>query len=210
MGKSVIILLLSLISVGACAQQNWQLRKDDDGIKIYTANTPNSNFKSVKVELIINAKPSQLVAFLMDIPRQHDWIYNNKVAYIVRKISDNEFITYSEYNVAWPCSNRDYVARVVFRQQAPGQVVIDSHSEPDLLPAKEGKIRVKKSEAHWDITTLPNGQLKVVYTVHCDPAGAVPAWLMNIFLTKAPHQTFKKLKEEVPKYQAPALSFIKD
>ena len=90
MGKMVAILLLSLINAGACAQTDWQLKKDEDGIKVYTCSTPNSNFKSVKVECTVKATLSQLVAFLLDVEKQHDWVYNNKSSQLVKKIGDNK------------------------------------------------------------------------------------------------------------------------
>jgi hypothetical protein len=212
MGKMVAILLLSLISAGVCAQTDWQLKKEEDGIKVFTANTPNSNFKSVKVECIVKARPSQLVAFLMDVERQHDWIYNNKSARVVKKIGENEIIAYSEYSVPWPCCNRDYVAHVVINQQTPQLITIDSHAEPDMLPVKQGRVRVKRSVSHWEVIALSNELLKIVYTVQCDPAGSIPAWLTNMFVAKGPYQTFQKLRDEVAKspYQNVHLAFIKE
>ena len=211
---SAIIAVTLLCSVPAWlyAQPDWKLRKDEDGVKVFTANTEHSNFKSVKVECTINARLSQLVAFLMDVDKQHDWVYGNKFTRLIKKIDANEMIFYSEVNVPWPCANRDYIAHIIVNQKTPQFVTIESHAEPDLLPQKEGKVRVRSSVAHWDVTALSKDLLRVVYTVQFDPSGSVPAWLTNIFVTKCPLQTFQKLKEEVnkPAYQNAYVDFIKD
>ncbi len=211
MSKMVIILLLSFVSAGVCAQTEWQLKKDEDGIKVFTASTPNSNFKSVKVECTVKATPSQLIAFLLDVEKQHEWIYNNKCSRVVKKLGSNEMISYSEYSIPWPCCNRDYVAHVTISQQTPQLITIDSRAEPDLCPVKQGKVRVKNSASHWDVIALSNELLKIVYTVHCDPAGSVPAWLTNMFVAKGPYQTFQKLRDGVnqPQYQNAHIDFIR-
>jgi hypothetical protein len=196
--KIAILLLLSTACRQAAAQ-DWQLKKDEGGIQVFTGKTSNSSFKSIKVECTVTATASQLIAFLLDLPAQHDWVYNNKSTQLVKQISGNELIFYAEINAPWPCSNRDYISHIVINQPTSQLLTIDAHSEPDLLPQKEGIIRVRSSKAHWDVTKAGNDQLKIVYTVEFDPSGSVPAWLINMFVTKGPLQTFEKLKEGLSK-----------
>lgn len=124
----------------------------------------------------------------------------------------NEFIFYSQVNVPWPCTDRDYIAHITVNQPSPELVTIDSRSEPDMVPVKNGKVRVRKSAAHWDVTSLGKDLVKVVYTVSFDPAGSVPAWLANMFVIKGPFQTFQKLRDKVglPAYRNVHFDFIKD
>ena len=205
-------LLLSFICFGANAQTDWHLKKDEDGIKVFTANTDNSDFKTIKVECTVKATPSQVVALLMDIDRQHEWVYNSKSGTLLKMVKPNEFIFYSQVDVPWPCADRDYIAHITVNQPSPELITIDSHSEPDMMPAKEGKVRVRKSWAHWDVTALSKDLLKIVYTVSFDPAGSVPAWLTNMFVTKGPFQTFQNLRDKVslPAYKNAHFDFIKD
>src|ERR1043165_6634481 len=78
----------------AMAQADWHLKKEEEGIKVYTRNTPNSNFKSIKVEFDVNARLSQIVAFLLDVDRQAEWIYNAKGTRLIKKVAPNEIIFY--------------------------------------------------------------------------------------------------------------------
>ena len=210
MREMMMVLFLSLVGTGVNAQFNWQLKKDEDGVKVYTSGTANSNFKSIKVECTVKTTQSQLIGFLLDIAKQHEWVYNTKSSQLLKTIRPNELIFYSEVNVPWPGTNRDYIAHFTINQVSPQLLTIDSHAEPGLLPVKAGLVRVQKSIAHWEVTTTAGGLL-IVYTLQFDPGGSVPAWLTNMFITKGPLQTFRKLKEEVslPQYQNAHFDFIK-
>lgn len=210
-GKMLAAIAILLWSMDMHAQNDWHLKKDEDDIKVYTKNVECSNFKSIKVECNINARLSQLIAFLLDVSKQHDWVYGNKTSQLLRTVGANEIIFYSEVDLPWPCTNRDYISHIVINQLSPSYVTIDAHTEPDLLPRKDGKVRVVKSNAHWDITSLSSSVQKIIYTVEFDPAGSVPAWLVNMFLTKGPLQTFQRLRACLvkPENQNLLASFIK-
>ena len=73
-------------------------------------------------------------------------------------------------------------------------------------------VRIQESYSKWVITPLQNGQVKIEYELRVDPGGKVPVWLINMFATKGPFETFKKLREQVKKpfYSHISLPFIKD
>lgn len=205
-------LLLCLCCAVSPAQGVWKLRRDEDGIKVFTTNTINSDFKSIKVECTVKATLPALIAFLMDIDKQHDWVYNTRSSQLLKQLAPNEVIFYAEVSVPWPGTNRDYVAHFTINQVSPSLTIIDSRAEPDLLPEKEGLIRVRRSVAHWQITTVSPDVQQIVYTVSFDPAGAIPAWLTNLFVTKGPFQTFQQLRAGVaaPAYRHAHVDFIKE
>ncbi len=210
MRRLLFLILFGLLAYSGIAQPVWKLKKVEDGISIYTAHTENSNYKSLKVEVTVSANINQLIAFLLDIEQQPEWVYSTKLSHIVEVIAPNELIFYSEANLPWPCSNRDYIARFVINQPKPGHVTIDSRTDPDKLPRKKGLVRVPKSIAHWDITSISNNEQKIVYTLHFDPGGVLPAWLVNLFLTKGPGYTFQHLRVGVlkPQYKDASFPFI--
>lgn len=208
-GVAVIV----LVSGGtALAQPDWHLKKEEDGIRIYTKSTANSNFKTIRVDLNVNARLSQLVAFLLDVDHQKDWVYNSRGTRLLRRPAANETIFYSEIALAWPCANRDYISDVVFTQPKPQAVWIDAHAIADYIPEVDGKVRIHTSNAHWEVLATSPNQLSIIYIVQFDPGGSLPAWLVNMFITKAPIHTFKKLREQVnrPEYQNAHVDFIKE
>ncbi len=90
-------------------------------------------------------------------------------------------------------------------------VSIDLFSEPDIVPHQEGNLRVRQHGAHWNIQSISNSDLKVVYTLYFNPARSVPAYITNLFVVKAPFETFLSLKLRVtlPKLKNTTIDFIK-
>lgn len=209
MFKFLPVLALMLCSWCAHAQPEWKFKKEESGIKVYTAYTDSSDVKSVKVEFNVQATPDQLIAFLLDVPQQPEWIYNVKTAYVLKTIKPNDLIFYSQVSLPWPCSNRDYVAHFTINKRSDDLYTVDSHAEPEHMPEKPGFVRVRQSAAHWNISKVSENELKIVYTFSFDPGGALPAWLVNMFVAKGPIHTFQKLRECVrrPEYRDARLSF---
>jgi hypothetical protein len=203
-------LLCTLASVTLHAQ-TWELKTDKGGIRVYTAKVENTNFKSVKVTCDIAAKPAQLLAVLLDVNKHEEWVYNTKVSRVIKKTGDNDIIFYAEVRTPWPFTNRDYVAHLVTSQPSAGTIIIDSHAEPALLPENKNLVRIIHSDSRWVITSVNSNLQHIEYIVRFDPAGSIPAWLMNMFVTEGPYETFKKLQDRVhlPAYENAHFDFIK-
>ncbi len=196
----------------AVAQTNWQFKKEEDGIKVFTAKTPNSNFKAIRIEFNINTRQAQLAAYLMDVSKQNEWVYANKKSVLLRKINTNEIVFYAVVNMPWPVTNRDYVSHVTFTHPDAKTLKIDAKTESGLMPEKPDLIRVRYSEAHWLVSAISRDVQHVVYTVQFDPGGVLPAWIVNLFLAKGPVNTFQKLREGVnkPEFKNATVDFIKE
>ena len=205
----ILVLLSSLLPVWAYSQTQWQLRKNEDGIKVFSGNAENSEFKMIKVECTLDATPATLIALLKDIDKKHEWVYSSKESEVLKINNPTDFIFYAQVAVPWPFLDRDYIAHMTINQVSNNFVTIDVKSEPNKLPTKQGIIRVVNHGAHWDINDLGNGKSKVVYTVSFDPGGAIPAWLSNLFVIKAPFETFQTIRTKVqqPKYRNAAFDF---
>jgi hypothetical protein len=206
-------LLLVLSIASASAQNDWKLSTDKEGIKIYTSIVPDSKIKAVKVECDLNATPSQLVAVVMDINTATDWVYHVKSAKLVKQVSATELYYYSEVSLPWPVANRDFVAHLIVSQNPDTKVVtIDGPAVPGYVPVKKGIVRIDHSFGKWIITPLGADQVHVEYSIHVDPGGALPAWLVNIFATDAPLKIFENLKVQLqkPVYKNTTLAFVEN
>lgn len=211
--KSVLLLLISFKLLSASAQTDWKLKSDNNGIKIYTSIVPESKIKAIKVECDYKATPTQFVAVLIDIKNSPEWLYHTKFCRVVKQISPKELYYYSEVTLPWPAENRDFVSHLTVSQNPETKVVlVNGPAVPGLIPTKNGLVRVEHSGSLWEITPSSNGTIRVKYTLHVDPGGELPAWLINMFGTEAPIQIFKNLKTELPKpeYKNAVLSFIKN
>ena len=213
MKKIVLLMLISFTCAMAHGETKWELKKDQEGIKVYTGSIPNSNIKAVKVTCVLNASLSQLTALLLDTKAHEQWVYNTKTSYLVKQLSDNHLLYYSEISMPWPLTNRDVVVEMTISQEPGTKVIyISVNTADNYVPVNKDKVRVPLSKVNWTVTCIGQNQLSIEYVGQADPGGAVPAWLVNSFSTKGPFETFKKLKEVVASsaYRHAQYTFIQD
>lgn len=208
-----LLLLLSLTITIAHAEEPWALNANKDGVKVYTRHVPDSKIKAIKVECQFNASAAQLVAVLLDIKGSIDWVYHTKSVSLIKQVSPSELYYYSEVSIPWPVHNRDFIAHIKVTQDPVTKVVtVDAPCLPDMVPVKDGIVRIEHSVGKWVITPIDSNHVKIVYTLHLDAGGSVPAWLLNMFITQGPTESFKKLKVQLqkPTYKNVKLAYIAD
>lgn len=196
--------LFSLIVSSASAQTDWTLKTEKDGIRVYVAPVADSKVKAVKVKCDFEATPATLVAVLMDVKNCTEWVYHTKSCSLVKQNSPWDVVYYSEVSLPWPVENRDFVAHLVATQDPKTHVVVvDGPAVPGIISEKKGNVRITHSKGRWVITPLTSHSVSVEYTIQVDPAGNVPAWLVNMFAADGPIQSFKGLRMQLlkPEYQ---------
>jgi hypothetical protein len=193
---SCSLLLCLFIASSIFAQYNWELSKDKDGIKVYQSDINNSKFKCIKVECTLAGNYNKLMNILSNVSHHKDWVYNNKTAYIIKNVSPVEYYYYTETSIPWPMSNRDALVHVTINKDSLNRFLnINEVSESNYVPEKSGIIRVPRSTVSWYVTMPTSNTVSIVYIFDADPGGSAPAWLVNMFVDKAPYESFKKLSE---------------
>lgn len=204
-----LLMLSCLLLSFSVAGQAWELKTQEEGIKVYTRPVENSAIKAIKVECTVEASLSQLTAVLLDIPASDEWVYATKYCRVQKMLSPNEFIYHSEIEVPWPVSNRDFIVRVKLEQDSSKTLTVSGENLPQYLDEQEGVVRILHTVSHWAAT--PRGNVvDIVFTLHVDPGGLIPAWLINLFATRGPLETFRNLRSQVKKaeYQDARFDFI--
>ena len=213
-GKIVFFsIVFSVLCMWGHGQGNWELKSTRTGISIFTRTFPDSRFKAVKVECELDATLSQLVAVILDVNTGAEWVYSTKTSVLLKQVSPSDLFYYSEVNIPWPISNRDFIAELkVVQDPATRIVTVYGPTFADYLPVKKDIVRVTKAEGKWIISPVARNRIKVEYTLRMDPGGDVPAWLINMFATKGPYESFKNLKRQIqkPAYVNARLPFITD
>jgi len=204
-----VFLLLSAFSDDDPA--NWALKKDENGIKVYTRYPPGSNLKEVRVVNNVKSSLSAIVSLLLDTKNYPGWIYACSEAQTLKLISDQEQYQYTVTNVPWPVSDRDVSAHFKVEQDSATRIVsVNSTGIPDYIPVKEGRVRVQHFQSNYKLTPLDSGMVKVEFELYVDPGGSVPAWLINANIVSAPYNTTAAMITQLPKYQSASYSFIKE
>ncbi|MGZ3874692.1 MAG: START domain-containing protein, partial [Mucilaginibacter sp.] len=186
------ILVVSFFS--ALAQGNWELKKNENGIAVYTRKPAKGNLKELRVVCELNATKAQLISVLQDIANYNDWVYSNKKAEILETPNPDKIIYYAQSRLPWPIKDRDLVIQLDINSE-PEILYIRAKSLPSYLPQTDKFIRVPYSLAVWKVTQAANHKLKVDYTFSVDPGGSIPAWIVNATMATGPYNSFVKLRE---------------
>ena len=178
------------------AQSEWVLRKEKDGILVYDLKTDTSKFNSIKVETELAGKVDDLLAILLDVKNHDKWAYGTKSASVLKRVSENEVIFYKVIDSpSLVVSDRDMVIRMkVINNLAAKTIHVESIALPNYIPTKKDLVRVPFSNEKW-IITHANQKIKINYFLQTDPGGALSPFLVNLFITKGPYETFVNLRE---------------
>lgn len=180
------------------AQDSWTVQKEKDGIKISSRHSNSSSFNDIRVELDLPGSIDQLAEILMDIKGYKKWSYATKVSNLVKILGPGKFIYYTEIEVPWPATNRFFYATFELKKDPATQSMqVLANNLPDYGPEPKDLTKVTSSKGTWKITTLSKKTIHVDYTLELNPGGSLPAWVLNLFSTKGPMESFQNLREKM-------------
>jgi len=193
--KRILIVFPLLFSVlTAAAQGPWELKKNENGIAVYTRKAAKGNIKELRVVCELDATKVQLVNTLVNISDYNSWVYSNKKSTVLKTVTSEDIIYYTQSHLPWPIKDRDLIVELSIKP-TPEMLNIIAKSLPNYLPKNNNYVRVPYSLAQWKVTQAPGNKLNVDYTFSVDPGGSIPSWLVNATLTIGPYNSFMKLKE---------------
>ena len=196
LNKNLLLLFFFALALHASAQNNWDLSKDENGIKVYTRKTDSSDFKSVKVETVFTGTCEKLAGILMGVDKNIKWVYNTKSLHLIKRFNDNELIYYAETSLPWPMKNRDQAIRInLYPDSANHALKITTAGEPKAIPVTKGIVRVPYFLGVWNVKQISSAKISIEYYLNVDPGGSVPAWISNMFVAKGPYETFVNLSK---------------
>jgi hypothetical protein len=209
----LLVFICLLFQISVKSQEDWVLKKDKDGIKVFSKKTEKFKINEIKVESTFDGRISQLAAVLLDVSNHGHWVYRSAKSQLLKMLSPASLLYYSETYCPWPFENSDLVMQLTITQNAENKVMmIEVKNIEGYLPDKKGIVRLKYLRTTWTVTPLPNNQFKVDYKIQVDPGVSVPAWLLNIFTINGPYETFVNLKKEIklPRYAQATFPFLID
>jgi hypothetical protein len=194
MKKGLFLSVFLIWFSAGMAQGKWELKKNENGIEVFTRKAATGNLKELRVLCELDATKAQLISTLQDINNYNAWVYCNKKSNILKTISPEKIIYYTQTHLPWPLKDRDLIVELNINP-SPDILNVQVKSLPDYLPKNSNYIRVPYSLAMWKVTQTPNNKLKVDYTFSVDPGGSIPPWIVNATLTVGPYNSFMKLRE---------------
>jgi hypothetical protein len=193
-----IAIILLLLTFSASAQGNWNLVKEEVGIKVYTKTESGSKYKAFKAEMQVSCKIENIVEVLKNTNSINNWVVNCKEVKLLKK-EDNDQYYYIETSLPLPFENRDMVYHFQYIEINSEQVSVIVTGIPEYIQHKKGIVRMVKADGYWLLTSIDTYKTTITYQMHVEPGGLIPAWLANPFIKNVPFSTFKELRKIVQK-----------
>lgn len=191
----------------------WELRKESDGIQIYTTEYAGSDFEAFKAVTVLDASIEQLMAVMIDPKSCLEWVHNCIVS---RAFGEGDFYdryAYSVNDMPWPVADRDYVLHINTRgDKASNQVVMRLNAVPGARKENDDYQRVEVSDTLYRFEPVSANKTRLVWVQHTEPNGAIPSWLVNSLVVDIPLKSIKNLEQvaQQDKYNGYELIYDKE
>ncbi|MBU0809067.1 MAG: START domain-containing protein [Gammaproteobacteria bacterium] len=184
---------VSLLLTSAAQAGQWRLVKDQAGIQVYLQTIPGSSFQAFRGVTRMRVSMPRLLALQDDVSAACAWMHACDEQKLLKHEGNVSWV-YSLYQAPWPVKARDSIVQVTTLHAADGRVIRTLHGVADYLPVRPGFVRINRVEGFWQLTPR-DGEIEVIYQVHSEPGGSVPAWLANGFVVDAPFNTLQALRQ---------------
>lgn len=204
----LLMFLFSIVTIGS-AKAQWELVKDEDGIKVFLETIPGSKIKEFKGVTNINSSLDSILAVLYDADACPEWVHNCKQGTRLRDIGFYEAYLYQVINFPFPLKDRDLILHTLMTQDPKSkEITIKLNSVPDYI-SETNNVRIKTSAGYYLFKPLHDGAVEVTWLHHTEPGGGVPTWIVNSLIVATPFETLKYLKKIVQeqKYQKAKLKY---
>jgi ribosome-associated toxin RatA of RatAB toxin-antitoxin module len=180
------------------AQSDWNLKKDQNGILIYSRSLKDSKFNELKAVFDLPGTFDQLSSILNDVSNYKTWVYGTASSNLIERKSSTEIVYYSQISVPWPASNRDFYSDTrIWVDSATHQMHLSSRNIDSFPHSKAHFVRIPFLKSDWLITATSTTSLHIDYILSWDPGGNIPAFIANTFSTSGPLQSFTLLKRKM-------------
>jgi len=206
-------LLITVHSFSQTKKDDWVLYKSEKGISVYSRKTVNSDYKELKVVFSLKTSLNSVWALLNDWASYPEWNFRCGESKILKEISPTELINYQTTVAPWPVEDRDFIVNIKLSQDEKTKIVtIQSKSHADYVPLTAHHVRIKEFSSLWTLIPFPDGTVQLSYQFLVNPAGYIPAWIVNMAVLSGPYETMSNFKTWLlkAKYQKAKSTLIKE
>lgn len=194
-----VLLSMAMPAFGGMDVEDWNLRTDRDGIRVYMAHDDDARIKTFRGVTELEVEDySSFFAQMDDYEFVADWMH------MVSEISEldrDDYLNRSLYvttRLPWPVSNRDAPLKITFHQDPDDYSFhVRYEDEQGALEEQDGYVRMPQMEGHLTATPLEPGRVEMTFMVVVDPGGYIPAWLANMILREIPYFSLQRYRRVV-------------
>ena len=192
-------LLLIILFVNSFSDSEWQLKKEKNGIEIYTRSFEGSSFDEFKgITRIEKSSLKEVLAVILDVKNYAELFPDCMNPKVLKQEGEYYDIHYIQTKGPFPVKDRDSVFEQKTEFSKNGKHArVTLFPLPDYVAGKKDMVRVREGSGFWELEEDDNSNVKVIYQFHGEPGGDIPAWLANSFVETHPYQTLKNLRNRL-------------
>ena len=138
---SIILFTCLFAFNNAKSQENWTLKKENNGIKVFSRKVEGFRMNELRVETILDCNLSQLVAVIADVNKYESWVYKTIRSDLLKQTSAADIYYYTQISVPWPFDNRDIVIHMTVQQNPTTKaMIIIANNSNDFVISKKNFI----------------------------------------------------------------------
>ena len=174
---------------------SWSIEQENNGISIASREIDGSNFREFRAEMTLETKIDTIISIFHDPNSFTQWVHQCSKAEIVQQNSFLDVIVYQVSNMPFLVTDRDIVIHDVYSYSNDyKEWTIDVKAIEGFVPVTDN-VRITQSQGAYKLTQINDSEVKIVWTQHADPAGALPSWLVNSLIVDLPYETLNNLRE---------------
>ena len=175
-------------------EEDWQLKKEADGITVYTRSVKDTDINEFKASTQLDSSQETIFKIILDVENYPKWIedisYAEKIYHRYSQIG-----MYYQLGMPWPIKDRDITLVSKYKKLADNSTLFELSYNSELKAVDDDFIRIKEISGEWHIKPLSKNSCEVTYRFLADPEGALPAWVVNIFIVDGPFKTMQNLEQ---------------
>jgi hypothetical protein len=176
------------------SQSGWELKRDRDGVVIYTRESPDSPLKEYRASAVYDCSLKEVYDIAMDLESRPDWVINCTGLEIIDTV-DGKIRYHTSYDIPWPMQDRDLVVELEKKEYTPAYAHLLTRSIDLEYPLKKGVVRMPRYREEVFYEKIDEGHTRFRVEGFADPGGSVPAWVVNMFLVDGTYDSVIRTRE---------------
>jgi hypothetical protein len=183
------------------SEPDWELTRDEDGIRSYEMQRDGLPLLSFKAEGIIDAPIDLVLSVILDAERSTEWISYLSESVVVRWIDEPVgYVQFARFDVPWPVKDRVFISRVALEMDPETYAAVLSYHPSDDRAEFEDAILGSATGTRYILRPIDGGARTIFIGIGiADPKGSIPKWLVNWVGGSWPHETIQALRRQVRK-----------
>ncbi|MDE5419441.1 hypothetical protein L3049_15700 [Labilibaculum sp. DW002] len=193
--KIISSLVILLISYNVFSQgRNYKTEITKDGkatVKYETVKEKEGRHFYYSAQRNVNASLDKLDAYLSISNNHKNFLENTPISEEIRKISDNEWVTFYLFDAPWPIPDSDVIVKFN-RVKKDNKLVFTAIAISDDYK-KSDVYRITNYKFVYELEKVNADTTKITITADYIPAGFVPVFLINTWFPEGPARIISNL-----------------